>query len=139
MERPSERPSPPLVRTFMTPSPHTVGRQQPLAVARALMHQHRIRHLPVLDGGQLVGVLSERDLGVVESFLPVADASRVTVEDAMSGGTYVVTPDAPLATVAEDMAQMKLGSAVVMEGGRVVGVFTSIDALSALASLLQAR
>jgi acetoin utilization protein AcuB len=122
----------------MTPSPHTIGRQQPLTVARALMHQHRIRHLPVLDGGQLVGVLSERDLGVVES-LPGTDAARITVEDAMTGGTYVVTPDAPLGAVAEDMAQMKLGSAVVMEGGRVAGVFTSVDALSALASLLQTR
>jgi acetoin utilization protein AcuB len=131
-----ERTSPPLVRTFMTPSPHTIGRQQPLAVARQLMHRHHIRHLPVLDGGRLVGVLSERDLGVVEG-LPGVDASPITVEDAMSGGTYVVAPDAPLATVAEEMAEMKLGSAVVMEAGHVTGVFTSVDALAALASLLR--
>jgi len=127
--------SAPLVRSFMTPSPHTVGRGQPLLVARSLMHQHRVRHLPVLDGGKLVGLLSERDLGVVEG-LPRVDAASLTVEDAMTAGTYVVSQDAPLATVAAEMAETKFGAAVVMDGGRVVGVFTSVDALRALAALL---
>jgi acetoin utilization protein AcuB len=127
-----------LVRTFMTPSPHTVGRQQSLHLARSLMHKHHIRHLPVLDGGKLVGLLSERDLGVVEG-LSGADPASITVEEAMTAATYVVAPDAPLETVAAEMAEMKLGSAVVMDAGHVVGVFTSVDALAALAALLHDR
>jgi acetoin utilization protein AcuB len=127
-----------LVRTFMTPSPHTVGRQQSLRVARSLMREHHIRHLPVLDGGKLVGVLSERDLGVAEG-LSAADPAAITVEEAMTAATYVVAPDAPLETVAAEMAELKLGSAVVMEAGHVVGVFTSVDALTALVTLLRER
>jgi acetoin utilization protein AcuB len=130
--------STPLVRSFMTLSPHTIGRGQPLTAARSLMHQHRIRHLPVLDGGKLIGVLSERDLAVVESLQGV-DPAVITVEDAMTAGSYVVSQDAPLAIVAEEMAETKFGSAVVMDGGRVVGVFTSTDALRALSTVLAGR
>src|SRR5437879_4833811 len=50
------------IRDYMTPAPHTIGVEQPLAVAAALMQAHHIRHLPVLHGGKLVGILSERDV-----------------------------------------------------------------------------
>ena len=59
--------------------------------------------------------------------------------NAMTAGTYVVSEDAALATVAAEMAEIKLDSAVVMNGGRVVGLFTSIDAVRALASLCQGQ
>ena len=54
-------PQPP-VSAFMTPGPHTIGRDQTLAVAHRLVREHGIRHLPVLHGGKQVGDQSQRDL-----------------------------------------------------------------------------
>lgn len=120
------------IRQYMTPSPHTIGVDQSLAVAAETMRAHKIRHLPVLKGGKVVGILSERDVQLV-SGLPAVDPTTVTVEDAMSDMVYAVTPDTPLEEVAAEMAAHKYGAALVTEGGRVAGVFTTIDALLALA------
>jgi acetoin utilization protein AcuB len=122
-----------VVARYMTPSPHTIGKDQPLAVARHLMRHEHIRHLPVLDAGKLVGVVSDRELGFMEA-LPGAET--FSVEDAAVPSTYAVAPEAPLDVVAAEMAELKVGSAVVMDGGRVVGMFTAVDALRALADVL---
>ena len=53
------------VAKYMTAGPHTIGREQSLVAAKQLMHKIHARHLPVLHGGKLVGVVSERDLDVV--------------------------------------------------------------------------
>jgi acetoin utilization protein AcuB len=52
----------PTVDKYMTSHPHTIGVDQPLSLAHKIMTEFRIRHLPVLDGGKLVGVISDRDL-----------------------------------------------------------------------------
>jgi acetoin utilization protein AcuB len=119
----------------MTRSPHSVGADQTVGFARSLMRGHRIRHLPVLRGGKLVGVVSDRDIYWIET-LKEADGDGLRVEEAMSPAPYAVPPDALLADVAREMAERKLGSAVIMEGEKVIGVFTTTDALSALAALL---
>jgi acetoin utilization protein AcuB len=124
-----------LVRSHMTPSPLTIGSQQTLETAEELMRTHHIRHLPVLEGGRLVGVVSARDLKLVES-LPGIDPATVKVEEAMTSDVYSVSPGSSLEWVATELAARKLGSAVVVEQERVVGVFTTIDALRALSELL---
>ena len=118
----------------MTPTPHTIGAEQSLEQAHAVMREHRIRHLPVLHGGRLVGVISHRDLMLIES-LPGVDAREVPVEDAMTTDLYTVTPTTPVAKVAGTMARRKLGSAIVMKKDVVIGVFTVTDACQALAEL----
>jgi acetoin utilization protein AcuB len=95
------------------------------------MRSYGIRHLPVLDGGKLAGVLSQRDALLVETLRDV-DPANTPVEDAMSTDVYVVGPDTPLHEVATAMIEHKYGCAVVVEGNRVVGIFTTIDALRAL-------
>lgn len=122
----------PAIAAFMTSSPHSIGRDQSLAAAHRLMREHRIRHLPVLEGGKLVGIISDRDLHLAETLKDV-DAERVPVEDAMTPTPYAVAPTTPVAEVAREMAEQKIGSAVVMEGRKIVGVFTVTDALRALA------
>ena len=124
----------PTVSQYMTRSPHTVGLQQTIATAARMMLQHGIRHLPVLDGGVLRGVVSERDILLLEG-LPGIDREKIRVDEAMSQRTYAVTPSTPLASVAREMAQHKYGAAVVMEGPLVIGVFTTVDACNALADL----
>jgi acetoin utilization protein AcuB len=120
----------------MTRAPRTIGPAASLAEAHALMRALRIRHLPVLEDGKLVGMVSQRDLAVIES-LPDVNPAEVPVEDAMTEDVFVVAPTTPLAQVATDMAERKRGSAVVMQGDRVVGVFTVTDACRALAELLE--
>ena len=100
-----------------------------------MMREHRIRHLPVLHGGRLVGIVSDRDLHLVETLRDI-DPDEVTVEDAMSPDLYAVGPDEALVHVVDTMAARKLGAAVVARGARVLGVFTTVDALHALADLL---
>ncbi|HMF42841.1 MAG TPA: CBS domain-containing protein [Polyangia bacterium] len=119
---------------YMTAGPHTIGREQSLTAAKQLMHKSHIRHLPVLHGGKLVGIISERELDVIEA-LP--GSKQLLVEDAMVSDVYTIAEDAPLDTVAADMARLKVGSAVVLKGGDVVGVFTAVDGLRALADLLK--
>ncbi len=119
----------------MTASPHTVGRDASLSSASAMMREHGCRHLPVLHGGQLVGVVSDRDVYLVEA-LDDVDENRVTVEEAMSQEVYSVAPDAPLKEVVREMAAKKYGAAIVMEGRKVVGIFTTIDALVVLGERL---
>jgi len=122
------------VADYMTPGPHTIGREQSLVAAKQMMQTSHVRHLPVLHGGKLVGVLSDRDLAAIET-LP--GSRQMTVEDAMVPDVYVTAGDASLATVAGEMARQRIGSAIVLnKDEHVVGVFTAVDALRALAETL---
>jgi len=121
----------------MTRTPHLIGAEQSLTAAHEMMRSNGIRHLPVLHGGKLVGLVSQRDLHFVESLRDV-DPAEVRVEEAMTQDVYAVTPKTPLKEVVSEMAERKLGSAVVIEGTKIVGVFTTVDALDTLAGLLTA-
>lgn len=123
------------IQRYMSASPHSIGSEQTLTAAHELMRENQVRHLPVLHGGKLVGLVSQRDLHLVETLAGV-NPDEVRVEDAMSADPFVVSPDADLAEVARHMAEHKLGSAVVMQGNKVVGVFTTVDALRALGDAL---
>ena len=122
----------------MTSSPLTIGPTSSLSKAVKLMRDHHVRHLPVVDGGRVVGVLSQRDILIMES-LPGVNPTEVRVEEAMVRDVFTVAPDAPVGEVIETMIDRKLGSTIVCEGERVLGVFTTIDALHALHALLAPR
>jgi acetoin utilization protein AcuB len=126
------------IENFMTRSVHTIGTKAPLAEAHRMMNDNGIRHLPVLEGGRLVGMLSQRDLHLIETLKDV-DPKEVRVEEAMSQDCYTVEPGASLAAVAREMAQHKYGSAVILRGAQVLGIFTTTDALRALDSVLTAQ
>ena len=102
------------------------------------MLQLQCRHLPVLHGGRLVGLLSERDIDVVES-LGNVDVNEVKVEEAMSEEPYAVAPGTLLEDVAKVMADKKYGAAVVMDGSELRGIFTTTDAMAALANVLASK
>ncbi len=125
----------PTVREHMTKSPHTIGKDQTLDHASEVMRSHGIRHLPVLEGGELLGIISNRDVYLIETLQDV-DPKKVTVEEAMTAEPYSVKPDTPLVEVVSTMAQRKYGAAVVMEGRNVIGIFTTVDALRVLADRL---
>lgn len=122
-----------VVEDVMTSQPLTIGRAQPLLFAIAMMENHRSHHLPVLEHGELVGVLSERELYFLEAVAGIDLQTRV-VDDVMSTDTYAVAPDTPLDIVASTMLKLRCGCAVVMERQRVIGIFTPSDALRVLAA-----
>lgn len=126
------------VGDYMTENPATIGSEQSLEVAHELMRKINARHLPVLHGGKLVGLVSQRDLYLIGTF-GGAEANQVRVEEAMTAEVFTVGPDESLSDVASAMAKAKIGCAVVVQGRDVVGIFSVTDALSALSELVGSR
>ncbi len=120
----------------MTRQPWTVSHDASLSQAMELMRQHQVRHLPVLDAGKLVGVISERDIFKLER-LRFLDG-HFTVEDAMNRDVYTADLDEPVDTVVETMAASKFGAVVVIDRRTAVqGVFTTVDGMQVLADVLR--
>jgi len=121
------------VQNFMSALPRTIGVEQSLKKAIDMMQEHQIRHLPVLQGRKLVGILTDRDIAVAKSF---QGSAELRVEGIMMPMTYSVLPETPLETACALMAADKLGSAVVQSpSGEVIGIFTALDALRALSEI----
>lgn len=123
------------VGEVMTQAPHTIGEDRTLSDAHEMMQKYKIRHLPVLKRAKLVGILTDRDLNLVETFNDV-DPKTVRVKEAMALDPYVVAKTQSVAEVAKGMADSKVGSAIVWEKERVIGIFTTVDACRVLAKAL---
>jgi acetoin utilization protein AcuB len=125
------------VGQYMTATPASIAHDASLADAHQLMSQHACRHLPVLRDGAIVGVLSDRDVAVVES-LGRTPSAQIRVVEAMTPVPYAVPKDMPLGRVVRQMQRNKYGCTLVTNGagGSPVGIFTTTDALRALHELL---
>ena len=120
----------------MSPSPVSIRNSDTMQTAHELMRTHQIRHLPVVtEDEKLVGLVSLRDLHLMETLRDVEPGS-VTVGECVRDEPYSVEVGTDLKAVATYMGARKYGSAVVVDEGKVVGVFTTIDALRALSNLL---
>ncbi len=128
---------PRVIAELMTPRPVSVSPRQSLSEAQALMHSLGVRHLPVVEERRLVGVISQGDLRLFSSRQKV-DQSRIRVEEAMIQRPYAICPDEPVASVLERMLERRIGSAVIVDRGRVVGIFTAVDAMACLRRLVAA-
>lgn len=127
----------PKIEKYMTPMPHTINAGLPLKMAKEMMSKYGIRHLPVQEGGKLVGVITDRDLKLAYS---MNDQANFLVDDVMTPDSYAVEPQENLDTVLTVMAERKLGCAVVaQENGKVVGIFTATDGLRAFSEVLHTR
>ena len=125
------------VEEFTTPDPVTANEDMTMDDLRHLMEQHGIRHLPVVSGETVVGVISDRDVRVVAG-LPVAEKLQLRAADIMAADPLTVVASAPLDEVALAMSVKKVGSAIVMdEDGRFLGIFTASDALNALVEVVR--
>jgi acetoin utilization protein AcuB len=131
------KPIPPISK-YMTTTPHTAEGSVTLAAASKLMQAHGIRHLPVVEGDKLLGIITERDIKFAQSF-SIVDPEKVTIYGAMTEDLYSVSPETPLDEVVATMAEKKFGSAIVVQNNHVVGVFTTVDACRALSELLTTR
>jgi CBS domain-containing protein len=128
----------PAIKAVMTPFPYFIDVDRPLDEARQLMREHQIRHLPVQRGERLVGVISDRDLRLVEGSAPDAAArGHLSVRDACVYDPFTVDLETPLDRVALEMAQRHIGSAIVTRHGKLAGIFTVTDACRVLGTVLR--
>lgn len=126
----------PPVSRYMTTDPITIPRTATLADARRLMRTYGVRHLPVMEGDELCGIVSDRDLLLLERF-ENATPHVLLVADAMASPAFSVDRATPLDVVVSVMAEHKYGSVIVVGSQGVEGVFTGVDACNALAQVLQ--
>ena len=121
----------PQLKTAMTHHPHTIRLDETVAMARKLMDSLKVRHLPVLRAGTIVGVISDRDLKLVKD-----DSTCVKVEDLCVDDPITVDVATSLFVVASLMAEKRVGSVLVTDGGSLAGIFTTTDACRVLSELL---
>lgn len=126
------------IDAYMTRNPATVGQRQMMDSAHRIMRENNIRHLPVVDGERLVGLVTDGDLHLLES-LDDVDPKRVSVNEAMTHEPYRVTADTPLQRVVTEMARKKYSSALVVDGEKVIGIFTAVDMARLCVDMLSER
>lgn len=114
-----------------------------------LINFEKIRHLPVLDGGHLVGIVSDRDLykalgprGRRRSAVEQKDETALfviprKVRHIMRRGVITIEPEADLAKAANTMAKRKIGALPVTKGKSLIGIITATDVLRAYAQLAE--
>lgn len=130
----------PSIGAAMTPFPYFVEATESVSTAEARMTEHEIRHLPVQKDGEVVGIISQRDLRMlVHPSLPATSKSRIRVRDIMHRDVYRADIHTPLDEVLEEMVKRRLGSCVVLRHGKLAGIFSTVDACRMLAHVLEER
>jgi len=128
----------PSIKTVMTPFPYSIEPEASVDEAQDLMGDHGIHHLPVMQDGALAGMVSGRDIELMRNKVGTkAEAKNLKVRDVMVEETYTVDLSERLDSVLHRMAEHHLRSVVVTRKGKLVGIFTQIDACAAFAALLR--
>lgn len=128
----------------MTPDPLTLSPEVSLMEALQMMRLRRIRRIPIVAGGKLVGLLTEGDLkraepstlsDTQEHFTAVMEGTQIT--QIMTKNLVTTTPDTALLEVARTLRENKYGALPVLEGEKLVGILTDNDLIGALVKLLE--
>lgn len=117
---------------YMTKQPWSVQIDDSVGVARLMLAERQVHHLPVLDGGKLVGMVTER--GLARS----RDGEAMTVEQVMTLA-HEVDASTGLGDALELMAERQHDAVVVTGEGRIEGIFTAMDAVRVLRDRLRSR
>ena len=125
----------PPVKAVMTPFPHSIEVGEPTTKARKMMMGFGFHHLPVMDRGELIGVISERDLRRAER----AGSEAHLVADLTRRETFLVDLSEPLDRVLSKMAERQVGSVLVVKEDRLAGIFTVTEACRSFAEGLRAQ
>jgi len=129
----------PQIQKYMTTAPHYITADSTIEQAAKMMKDHGVRHLPVVVvEGEKYGILSDRDLKYAMS-LNGFDARKAKVKDICEDVAYVTKPTTLISEVSAELAERKVGSALIVDNGHLVGIFTTTDACRALNELCQNR
>jgi len=133
-----------LVRDFMSAPATTLPSNSPLLEAALTMRRTGFRHLPVVEGEKLVGIITERD---IHRFAPSL-LSRISQEEynsifentplerVMTREPLTVTPATPITQAVAILSEKKLGCLPVVDGTQLVGIITTSDMLELLSRIL---
>lgn len=132
------------VRDLMARDVVTLDVEDRLDLAEGIMRLGRIRHLPVVSGEQVVGILSQRDLfrAAVSSLLQLGgEAERkwlaaVPVKAVMTPQVFTIGPDLPIRSAVGIMIERRIGCLPVVDDGKLVGLLSESDCLKHLAHVL---
>jgi acetoin utilization protein AcuB len=122
-----------LVAEVMNRRVVTVAPDATVAEARRLLDERRIRHVPVVARGRVVGLVSDRDVRSAAR----GDPERTRVADIMTRDVLTVSPAARVEEAARLMLAHRIGALPVLERGELVGIVTTTDLLRALVDLLE--
>jgi acetoin utilization protein AcuB len=122
-----------LVSKRMTKDPVTVTPEDLLVQAKLKMQKGGFRRVPVVSDGQVVGIITDRDLREHAGYL-----DRTEVGAAMSKNPDTVTPATTVEAAAQLLLKRKIGGLPVVENGRLVGMITTSDVLEAFLDVMGA-
>ena len=125
------------VRSIMTRDPIILGRNDTLDLAEDIMNLRRIRHMPVVDEGSIVGIVSQRDLfrsALVTALgfgreTQTAVIKTIKIKEIMTEHVITISPDASVKEAARMMIDKKIGCLPVVDGENLVGLLTETDIL----------
>ncbi len=115
---------------YMTSKPTTIGPRDRLEAAKALMVAERFRRLPVVEDGQVIGILTGGDIRAHSGYL-----KTTLVDAAMASDPATVASSTPLEEVAALMLKRQIGGLPVVDDGKLVGMITISDMLRAFLEL----
>jgi CBS domain-containing protein len=126
-----------VAREIMMGSPVTLKPEDSLSLASDVISLGRIRHIPVVDDGRLVGIVTERDLiGAAASQIfglkqknKSALLKSVLIKEVMKRRVVTAAPDTPIKEIAHLMADKKIGCVPIVSAGALVGLVTTTDLL----------
>ncbi|OGP79993.1 MAG: hypothetical protein A2Z13_06385 [Deltaproteobacteria bacterium RBG_16_64_85] len=131
-----------LVGRRMTKDPKTVSPEDTLTRAADIMRESRVNHLPVVEGGRLVGILSDTDLrnaSLASGLLPAAEeppGGDRRVREVMKTEVWSLTPEDSVEDALLIICRKKFGALPVLSGDRLVGIITKVDLLNAVIDVL---
>jgi len=123
------------VRDLMKAPVQSVERTDTMGKALQMMKQHGIRHLPVLEDGKVIGILSDRDLrspDIPGRWHAIPWSDSIAVEWVMSAPVLTLSPNASIPEAASLMHAERIDCAPVLEEEKLIGIITSSDLLEIL-------
>jgi CBS domain-containing protein len=125
------------VRHLMAQNPATLGRNETLDLAESIMNLGRIRHMPVLDDGKIVGIVSQRDLFRSALITALGFGRKttgaliktITIKEVMTEHVITISPEATVKEAARVMIDKKIGCLPVVEDQKLIGILTETDIL----------
>ncbi len=125
------------ITDIMTPCPNTIESHKCVGDAKQIMEIGGIRHLPVVEEGDLIGVLSEREVQLAE-IVEKAMGGMPRVGEICKRDPHIVFDDTPLSEIAAQMAERKIDCTLIADkNAGLVGIFTTVDACRSIQILLE--